>query len=112
MQFRVDQRFAAPADDVLAMYCDADYYGTLDGLAKIGPPEVLSVVREDADRRVHLRMRYTFVGDLPRAALAVLDPRQLTWVEDTVWDLDRRVGESQLLPDHYADRLTASARST
>ena len=109
MLFRVDQRFAASPDDVLAMYCDAGFYETLDGMAKIGRPEVLLVERTDDERSVHLRLRYAFAGDLPRAALAVLDPRQLTWVEDTVYDLEARTGETKMLPDHYADRLTASA---
>jgi hypothetical protein len=109
MQFRVDQRFAAPADAVLAMYLDQEFYGSLAGMEKIGPPEVLSLPRDDEAGRAHLRLRYAFVGDLPRAALAVLDPRKLTWVEDTEVDLTERNARVQFKPDNYADRLTASA---
>jgi hypothetical protein len=109
MQFRVDQRFAAAADVVLAMYLDQSFYGSLAGMEKIGPPDVVSLTRDDDAQRAHLRLRYAFVGDLPRAALAVLDPRKLTWIEDTDVDLAARSALVQLKPDNYADRLTASA---
>jgi hypothetical protein len=116
MQFRVDQRFAASADDVLAMYCDTEFYATLEGLPRIGRPEVLSAVGPSDEGgkadRFRLRLRYAFIGDLPRAALAVIEPKKLTWVEDTDFDLISRKATSNLLPDNYADRLTASAKST
>jgi len=112
MQFRVDQRFAATPDDVLAMYCTAEFYDALDELTRIGRPEVLSVDGGPSDRTVRLRIRYAFTGHLPGAALAVIDPKKLTWVEDTSFDTATRTGTTKLLPDHYPDRLTASARST
>jgi hypothetical protein len=110
MQFRVDQRFDATPDAVLAMFCDPAFYASLTGMDKIGAPDVLTLTRDDAAGRAHLRLRYAFVGDLPRAALTVLDPAKLTWVEDTDVDLAARAATTTLKPDNYADRLTASAR--
>jgi hypothetical protein len=111
MEFRVDQRFAESVDDVLAMYTDPAFYATLSGLPKVGTPEVLSREDQAADR-VLLRVRYAFTADLPRAALAAIDPKKLTWVEEATFDLAARTSRSRLLPDHYPDRLTASASAT
>lgn len=109
MRFRVDQRFDAPPAAVIAVYTDVAFYETLTGLSRVGPPEVLSC-EQDGDR-VRLRIRYIFTADLPSAALAVIDPQKLTWVEDTTYDLATNSSTTKLRPDHYADRLTASARA-
>lgn len=110
MQFRVDQAFDASPAEVMALYTNGDFYDALVGLPKIGTPEVLSVER-DGDR-VRLKIRYRFTADLPAAALAVIDPKKLTWVEDSSYDLTRLTFSSKLLPDHYPDRLVASARGS
>ena len=109
MQFQVDQSFDATPSEVMALYTDAAFYGRLVGLPKIGAPDVLSV-EHDGDR-VRLKIRYRFTADLPAAALAVLDPNKLTWVEDSSYDLPTNAFSSKLLPDHYPDRLTAGART-
>ncbi len=72
-----------------------------------GEPKVLEH-RAHATRAV-LRVHYRFTADLPSAATRVIDPRKLTWVEETTYDLAARTSRSKLLPDHYPDRLTASA---
>jgi hypothetical protein len=107
MRFEVTQRFAAPVDEVLAAYTDPAFYEELVGLPKIGEPEVLEH-RTDGNRIV-LRVHYRFTADLPSAATRVIDPAKLTWVEETTYDLAGRTSRSTLLPDHYPDRLTASA---
>lgn len=91
------------------MYSDPAFYATLQGLPKISAPEVLS--HETEGTRVRLRIRYRFTADLPTAATVVIDPKKLTWVDDTTYDLDEMVAVTALLPDHYPDRLVASARS-
>lgn len=91
------------------MYIDPAFYATLTGLAKVSAPEVVSTER--TGDRVRLKIRYTFTADLPAAALAVLDPHKLTWIDDTTYDLAELTSTTKLLPDHYADRFTAVARS-
>ncbi len=110
MRFATQQRYPADLATVLALFCDPALYPTLSGLPNIGAPEVVDH-RVDG-RHVHLRLRQRFVGELPSAALAVIDPHKLTWVEQLDFDLDRATASSRLLPDHYADRLNCSGRYT
>jgi hypothetical protein len=110
VQFRADQRYAATRDAVLAAYTDVALYPLLDGLPKIGEPKVID--RQQKGHLVTLRVHYRFVADLPSAALAVIDPQRLTWIDETVYDLAAGTSTTRLLPDHYPDRLTASATAT
>ena len=103
MRFEVRQRIAAPLADVADAFCDPGYYEALAAAPKLGKPEVLD---RDADGdQVVLRIRFRFAGDLSSAVTAVLDPKKLTWVEESHHDLARHVVRFELQPDHYADRL-------
>ena len=66
---------------------------------------VIQEVAALSDGRVTLRIRYRFIGDLSPAVTAVVDPARLTWVEESVHDLDGLSVAVTLRPDHYADRL-------
>jgi hypothetical protein len=110
MRFATEQRYPADLATVLALFTDPALYPTLSGLPKIGTPEV---VEHQVDaHHVHLRLQQRFTGDLPAAAMAVIDPAKLTWIEQIDFDLERATATSRLLPDHYADRLTCSGRYT
>jgi hypothetical protein len=110
MRFQVEQRFTAPVADVLDAYTDPAFYERLVGLPKVGEPRVLD--RTVDGNRVVLRVHYTFTASLPAAALAVMDADKLTWVEETTFDLAAASSRSRLLPDHYPDRLQASASAS
>ena len=58
-----------------------------------------------------MRIRYRFVGHLPSAAAAVLDPKKLTWVEESTHNLVDHTVTWRLVPDHYADRFRANGTS-
>lgn len=108
MRFDSSQRFEAPLDDVAAAFASEDlYFGFVD-LPKLGVPDVLGRT-EDGDR-VRLRLRYRFVGDLSPAVTAVIDPKKLTWVEESEHHLAAGVVRVRLVPDHYPDRLSCSGR--
>lgn len=109
MNFEVRQRFATPAADVIDLYGDPALYPHLDGLGKLGSPEVVD--RDASADRVRIQVRYRFVADLPAAALAVVSPDKLTWIDDTIYDLTTNTSTTTIRPDHYADRLKASATS-
>lgn len=109
MKFDLTQDFDASAASVMAVYCDPDFYPALDGIGKIGDPSVLS--RDERGDQVVMRVRFRFTGDLPSAALAIVRPERLTWVEVTTYDLGKLTAHSEIQPDHYADRLQASATS-
>jgi hypothetical protein len=110
VKFDVQQRYEAPAHDVMALYCDVGTYESLPEFGKISRPVVLD--RNELGSSVTLRLRYRFTADLPAAALAVIDPERLTWIDETVYDFDAMTATTRLLPDHYASKLTASATAS
>jgi hypothetical protein len=103
VRFDLTQTIAAPVDEVARAYASADLYEHLGGTEKLGPPDVLD--RTESGATVTLRIRYQFVADLSPAVTAVVDPKKLTWVEQSVHDLDALTVAVTLHPDHYADRL-------
>jgi hypothetical protein len=110
MRFELTQRFAGTADAVAAAYADPELYPTLVGLPKLGGIEVLG--HRATDESAELRVRFRFIGDLPAAVTAVLDPARLTWVQESTHDLISGAATFRLVPDHYPDRLKASGRFT
>ncbi len=103
MQFSSRQTYRHDVDDVIDAYGDPTLYVGLPELPKIGRPEVVDH-RRTGDL-VHLDIRYAYTGDLPGAALAIIDPARLTWIQHTTVDLAERTTTLTLLPDHYPDRL-------
>lgn len=110
MHFELTQHYARTADAVDAAYADPELYPTLVGLPKLGDIEVLAHQRRDAVAR--FAIRFAFTGELPAAVTAVVDPRRLTWVQESVHHLDEGRTTFRLLPDHYPDRLQASGTAT
>jgi hypothetical protein len=109
MRFTVDQRVPHPPPAVIAAYTDPALYAAMVGLARVDRPEVLGV--EQAGDTTLVRVRYRFVADLPGPARAVIDPDKLTWVDESRYDRAAGTSSTRLLPDHYADRLQATASS-
>ena len=109
MRFEAHQDFVGSPADVIDLYCDQAFYPRLDGLGKLGSPEVVD--RESSSDRVRMQVRFRFVAELPSAALAVVNPDRLTWVEDTTYDFRTATSATVIRPDHYHDRLSATAMS-
>lgn len=110
MRFELTQTLAASVEEVAAAYASVELYEALGGTDKLGPPEVLD--RSEAGGKVTLRVRYAFVAPLPPAVTAVVDPKRLTWVEESVHDLAAGTAKVTLHPDHYADKLKCSGTVT
>lgn len=110
MRFTNEQRYEAAADAVLGALTDPAFYESLDGLTKVAKPEV--VERNIDGSKVRMQVRYRFIADLPRAARRFIDPERLTWIDDTTYDLAAGTSRTTLVPDHYPDRLQATARTT
>ncbi len=106
MRFRVEQRIAGDIDAVARAFTEPELYEQVGELPKLGRPEVLSR-SEDGDT-VLLRLQYRFTGDLSSAVRRVLDPKKLTWVEESRHDLDAHHVEFRMIPDNYADRFRCS----
>jgi hypothetical protein len=110
MRFELEQGYAADADAVARAYADPDLYETFAGLPKLGAPEIVDHHVDGAS--VRLDIRYHFTGRLSSAVTAVIDPRKLSWVEQSTHDLEHRRTKLVLVPDHYRDRLRCRADVT
>jgi hypothetical protein len=106
VDFAIDQRFSAPRTEVEAAFVDPAFIARLAELPKLGGAELLSQERDGA--RVVQRVRYRFTGELSSVVRRVIDPARLTWVEETRFDGDAHRSDSQIVPDHYGDKLRCS----
>ena len=106
MRFSLEQRFAAPIEDVEAAFVDPALLSELATLPELGRPELLEHV--DAGHSVSQQVRYTFTGELSPAVTAVVDPTRLSWVEHSELDRVSHRSVFRIRPDHYPDRLSCS----
>jgi hypothetical protein len=103
MRFEIEQEIGGPVAAVARIYTEPRFYELLGELPKLGKPEVLDH-REDG-AIVHLAVRFRFTGNLSAAVTKVVDPARLTWVEESIHDLDQGTVTFRMKPDHYADKL-------
>jgi len=103
MRFDIPQKFTGPPDAVARIYTEPRFYELLGDLPKLGKPEVLD--RREEGPVVHLAVRFRFTGNLSAAVTRVVDPNRLSWVEESVHDLEQLTMTFRMKPDHYADRL-------
>lgn len=107
MRFTAEQTFTADPTTVLTAYASPALYESLPEFGRIALVEVVD--HSTSDGRIDLRLRYRFTAPLPAAATAIIDPEKLTWVQHTSFDTGARTAEITFHPDHYADKMTASA---
>ena len=107
VRFGFEQRWEATPDDVLAVYIDADFWSSMEGLTKTSPPTVLGIDRTGDTALV--RLRYQLSVELPSQASRFIDPDDVAWVEETTWDLPARTATVKFLPEQAAGLLRASA---
>jgi hypothetical protein len=103
MRFEIEQVIAGPVEAVARTYTESRFYELLGRLPKLGQPEVLD--RQESGSVVHLAVRFRFTGDLSPAVTRVVDPARLTWVEQSVHDLEHHTVTFHMQPDNYADRV-------
>ena len=106
MEFELEQRLRGVPDDVLEVLLDREFLAARGALPKLGSAELLELTRDDTTARVRVRMHFS--GQLSSAVTAVVDPSKLTWVDDATFVLAARGARHEILPDHYADRLSSS----
>jgi len=103
MRFQIEQVFAGPVEAVARVYTEPRFYERLGDLPKLGRPAVLD--RQANGSEVHLAVRFRFTGHLSSAVRKVVDPDKLSWVEESVHDLEQHTVTFHMQPDNYADRL-------
>lgn len=109
MKFDVPQQFDQSAETVMRCYASEDLYAQLPDFERVSRPTFLD--RTASGDRIVVRVRYRFTAPLPAAALAIIDPANLTWIEETTYDASNLTAGIRLLPDHYASKMQASATS-
>jgi Protein of unknown function (DUF2505) len=110
VRFTFEQRIDAPRPLVEAAYVDVAFYEALGRTPNLGVREVLR--RHEFDGVVELRVRFAFTGSVSAAVRAVVDPAKLTWVTaNTIHPAEHRA-TFEMIPDHFADRLACSGRTT
>jgi Protein of unknown function (DUF2505) len=110
VRFELIQRLRAPLEAVEAAYVDPEFLAELGRLPKLGHPELLE--QQDRGDQLWQRVRYAFVGELSPAVKAVVDPKQLTWVEESTLDRASHTTTFRIVPDHYVRLLEASGEIT
>ena len=105
MRFHLEQPLPGSAQQVVDVLVDPAFLDSLTELPKLGLPEVLEQRAEGTT--LHQRVRYRFTGPLSPAVTSVVDPKKLVWVDETTYDRAAGTATFRILPDHYADRLSA-----
>jgi hypothetical protein len=109
VDFRIEQRISAPVADVEAALLDPDFIARLDRLPKIGQAKLLAQ-EKDGDS-VEQEVHYVFTGELSAAVRAVIDPRKISWILESRFDLKQHHSTWRILPDHYGERLSGAGSS-
>ena len=106
MHFHIEQRFPGSLDDVEAAFSSPELLSRMSKLPKVGGAELLS--QRTVGDKVFQQIRYRFTGELSSAVTAVVDPENLSWVEDSVVDRSTHITTWKIVPDHYSSRLTCA----
>ncbi len=110
MKFHLSQQLGAVPERLIALLSDGEFQTSMTGLTKIGTPELLD--RREDGPTITLQLRYRFIANLPSAVTAVVSPAKLTWIDETVYDLEQLTATTSMRPDHYEKRLSATIRQT
>lgn len=107
VKFNFEQRWSADADDVMAILTDQDFWEGLSGLTTTSAPEVLGV--DIRGSTTVIRLHYRLAVDLPTEAARFIDTSNVSWIQETVWNLDDRSAKVAFLPDQAGRLIGASA---
>jgi hypothetical protein len=110
VDFTLTQEIPAAVDAVDEALVDPEFLVRMAELPKLGSAEVVGHAR-DGDI-VSVQVRYLFQADLSGAVTKVVDPNQMTWVEDSRCDLAAHHTACAIKPDHYDNLLSGSYEAT
>jgi uncharacterized protein DUF2505 len=106
VKIAICQSVAVPPAQAIAAYGAPAFY---EGRPIRDDIAVLEVVHhDDSGDRVLIEVRFAFTGSVSSAVRAVIDPAKMSWVTRTEVHPEEARSDWVVLPDHYADRLSAS----
>ena len=106
MKFRIEQRFAGGLDEVEELLLDPEFLDRLGRLPKLGAPTLVHEV--DAGPLLHRWIKFRFTGEVNAAVRRVVDPKRLTWVEESTLTRATHRTTWRIVPDHYPAMIRAS----
>lgn len=106
MKFSAIQHFDAPCAEVINAFGSESLYKAIEPTSKLSAPELLDIT--GSENATVIRVRYKLIAHLPPAALLVVDPDKLTWIEHTTID---QTGSCSIRfePDHYDRKFNGKA---
>lgn len=110
MDFELVQQLHGPLDQVESVFFNPEFIAQSATLPKLGSPVLLD--QQTHGDKLRQRVRYRFVGELSPVVTKIIDPARLTWIEDTTLDRSTHRTSWQIVPDNYANLLSASGEIT
>jgi hypothetical protein len=110
MRFALEQELPGTVDAVIAALLDPEFLRRLGDLPTLDVPRVLDQTR--TGDRVVQRVHYTFTGSLSPAVTRVIDPKKVTWIDETTYDLTAKQASFRIIPDHYVNKLRCAGSYT
>jgi hypothetical protein len=110
VRFELVQALRVPLPAVEAAFLDPGFLQELGQLPKVGHTELLE--QQDRGNEMWQRVRYAFTGELSAAVRAVVDPTQLTWVEESTLDRATHRTTFVIRPDRYSGLFDAAGQVT
>lgn len=107
MRFALRHHLDVTPAEASRAYADPELYAGFAGLPRAGRPEVVGH-ETGVDGLVRLSIRWAFTAELSAAARAVIDPDRLTWVQESVHDVDACSVTYRMVPDHHPDRFSSA----
>jgi Protein of unknown function (DUF2505) len=101
VRFQIEQRFTSGANDVLRALTSERYLR--EGMSKLPDISEPEVVQQTTGRSIRNVLKFHFGGHLPSVVTSVVDPKRLSWVEDTTIDRDAFTADFTITPAHYAN---------
>ena len=105
MDFELRDAVAAPLDRVEAALFAPVFFERLGELPNVAAPELLSEDKEFDGAVIVRRVRYRFTGEVSGAVRRVVDPEQMSWVDESRYDLGAHEATHQIIPDQYGSML-------
>jgi uncharacterized protein YndB with AHSA1/START domain len=112
VRFRIVQRLAAPVNAVENAFVDPAFLAELGRRPELGSPELVRQEADDTGRVVRQWVAHRFTGELHATVRRVVDPRRLTWVEESTIDWASHRTVWRIVPDHYGSLLRCAGTFT
>jgi Protein of unknown function (DUF2505) len=100
VRFQIEQRFTASTSGVLRALTSEHYLR--DGMSKLPDISEPAITQHHSEGSIRNVLTFSFGGHLPSMVTSVVDPKKLSWIEDTTIELASFNATFTITPTHYA----------